>query len=82
MLTINKEFLDENGFNEKLDTNLEKLLNTIEDYFDDNKFDKYALNEESKDFFKIEIMVEFYNNIQILFGKINNVFNKTSIFNN
>jgi exodeoxyribonuclease V gamma subunit len=40
VLTINKEFLDENGFKEKLDTNLEKLLNTIEDYFDDNKFDK------------------------------------------
>jgi hypothetical protein len=82
VLTINKEFLDENDFNEKLDTNLEKLLNTIEDYFDDNKFDKYALNEESKDFFKIEIMVDFYSNIQIIFGKINNVFNKISIFNN
>ena len=82
VLTINIEFLNENDFNEKLDTNLEKLLNTFEDYFDDNKFDKYALNEESKDFFKIETMVEFYSNIQILFGKINNVFNKIPIFNN
>ena len=81
-LTINNDFLDENIFNEKLDTNLEKLLNTIEDYFDDNKFDKYALNEESKDFFKIEKMVEFYRNIQTIFGNINKVFNKFTIFNN
>lgn len=82
VLTINNDLLDENIFNEKLDTNLEKLLHTLEEYFDDNKFDKYALNEESKDFFKIEKMVEFYSNIQIIFGNINKVFNKSSIFNN
>ena len=82
VLTINNDLLDENIFNENLDTNLEKLLHTIEDYFDDNKFDKYALNEESKDFFKIEKMVEFYSNIQIIFGNINKVFNNLPIFNN
>lgn len=82
VLPINNDLLDENIFNEKLDTNLEKLLHTIEEYFDDNKFDKYALNEESKDFFKIEKMGEFYSNIQIIFGNINKVFNKFSIFNN
>jgi len=82
VLTINNDLLDENLFNQKLDTNLEKLLNDIEDYFDDNKFDKYALNEESKGFFDIEKMKEFYNNIQILFGNISKVFSTKSIFNN
>ena len=84
-LTINSDLFDENVFNEspeEFEKNLEKLLHNIEDYFDDNKFDKYALNEESKGLFKIEIMEEFYVNIQILFGKINNVFNNNSIFNN
>lgn len=82
VLTINNDLLEENLFNQKLDTNLEKLLNDIEDYFDDNKFDKYALNEESKGFFDIEKMKEFYKNIQILFGNISKVFNTKSIFNN
>lgn len=82
VLTINNDLLDENLFNQKLDTNLEKLLNDIEDYFDDNKFDKYALNEESKGFFDIEKMKEFYKNIQILFGNISKVFSTKSIFNN
>jgi exodeoxyribonuclease V gamma subunit len=80
-IDLDHKYLDETIFNAHRDRNLEKLLNTIEDYFDENKFDKYALNEISKDFFKLENMEEFASNIRIVFGKIQtNVFTSNSIY--
>lgn len=82
-IKLDENYLDETVFNEKLERNLDKLQDTIEDYFEDKKYDKYALNEESKDFFKLENMEEFAKNIRIVFSNIQNkIFKSNSIYKN
>jgi hypothetical protein len=82
-INLDENILDKAKFEEDLDKNIENLLEELDDYFDDNDFDKYAQNEYRKGFFNLNIMEEFAKNTRVLFSNIKeHVFIYTDIYDN
>lgn len=82
-INLDENILDKAKFEEDLDKNIENLLEELDDYFDDNDFDKYAQNEYRNGFFNLNIMEEFAKNTRVLFSNIKeHVFIYTDIYDN